>query len=201
MVHGGEIQKMIIPLWIKLSYTLMAVVVLGVYWFELGPANYLWFSDIALILMVPALWRESRFLTSMMAVAVLAIELGWMLDMISGGNLFGIAAYMFEGEEAAHVRFLSGLFHVAMPLTMLYMLWKLGYEPRALWAQILLALLLVPLTRLLTGPERNINWVYGPNEPQTALSVPVYLAVQLAVLIFLVYLPSHFLLKRLFPRR
>lgn len=192
---------MIIPLWIKLCYTLMAVVVLGVYWFELGPANYLWFSDIALILLVPALWRESRFLASMMAVAVLAIELGWMLDLVFGGNLFGIAAYMFEGEEKAHVRFLSGLFHVAMPLTMLHMLWKLGYEPRALGAQILLALLLVPLTRLLTGAEENINWVYGPNEPQQALSAPAYLAVHLLVLIFLVYLPSHFLLRRLFPRR
>ncbi len=42
-----------------------------VYWLHHGPANFLWACDIALLVTVAALWRASRLLASMMAVAVL----------------------------------------------------------------------------------------------------------------------------------
>jgi hypothetical protein len=35
----------------------------------------LWFSDVALLVTVPALWIESRLLASMMALAVILPEL------------------------------------------------------------------------------------------------------------------------------
>ncbi len=60
-----------IPLWIKISYTAFAVITVAVYAVKYPPGNFLWFSDIALILTVPALWFESRLLASMMALAVL----------------------------------------------------------------------------------------------------------------------------------
>ena len=56
------------------------MVLVPVYWAQRGPANFLWASDIALLVTVGALWRESRFLSSMMAVAVLLPELGWNVD-------------------------------------------------------------------------------------------------------------------------
>ena len=64
--------------WIKLPYTLFVCVLVPVYWVERGPANFLWISDIALLVSVPALWMENRFLTSMMAVGVLLPELACM---------------------------------------------------------------------------------------------------------------------------
>src|SRR5262249_40872039 len=42
--------------------------------------NFLWFSDIALLVTMPALWLESPLLASMMAVAVTLPELAWNLD-------------------------------------------------------------------------------------------------------------------------
>ena len=80
--------------WIKLPYTLFVCVLVPVYWVERGPANFLWISDIALLVSVPALWMENRFLTSMMAVGVLLPELAWNLDfflrLITGYDVIGL---------------------------------------------------------------------------------------------------------------
>jgi hypothetical protein len=190
-----------IPLWIKLAYTFMAGVIVLVYWRDLGPSNFLWFSDIALIGMVPTLWRESRFLASTMAVGVLFLELSWVLDFILGGNLTHIAAYMYTDDTKWYIRFLSGAFHLALPPVLLLMLYRYGYDRRALPTQILIALVVVPVTRLLTEPSKNINWVYGLAEPQNWLPAPLYLVLLLLVLIVGVYLPSHLLFLRFFPKK
>ena len=44
-----------IPLWIKVSYTLFAILIVAVYMLKYGLGNFLWFSDIALLATVPAL--------------------------------------------------------------------------------------------------------------------------------------------------
>jgi hypothetical protein len=44
-----------IPLWISLPYAMMVGVIVPVYWQTYGPTNFLWLSDIAVLLMVPAL--------------------------------------------------------------------------------------------------------------------------------------------------
>ncbi|CAN0542991.1 unnamed protein product, partial [Ectocarpus sp. 12 AP-2014] len=78
-------MKAKIPLWLKISYTLMVLVIIPVYWRDLGPANFLWFSDIALFALVAALWLENRLINSTMAVAVLFLESAWVLDFLTGG--------------------------------------------------------------------------------------------------------------------
>ena len=66
------------------------MIVMPVYWLEYGPANFLWASDIALLVTTVALWQENRFLISMMAVGVLLPELFWNIDffarLIAGGK-------------------------------------------------------------------------------------------------------------------
>ena len=190
-----------IPLWLKISYTLLVLVIVPVYWRDLGITNFLWFSDIALIVLVPALWLESRVLVSTMAVGVFLLESLWILDFMAGGNLVQIAAYMFDPEEHTHIRILSGLFHFALPLVMFYMLWRLGYAKCALPLQILIAAVVLPLTYLLTDPADNINWVFGPAEPQSALPPLVYLGLLFIVFTVCIYIPSHLLFKRFFRRR
>lgn len=64
-----------IPLCLKISYTLFVAGLVPVYWVHYGPAHFLWASDIALLAIVAALWRASRFIASAMAVAVLLPEL------------------------------------------------------------------------------------------------------------------------------
>lgn len=194
-------MKAKIPLWLKISYTLMVLVIIPVYWRDLGPANFLWFSDIALFALVAALWLENRLINSTMAVAVLFLESAWVLDFLTGGNLIQISAYMFEPDTEMHIRILSGLFHLSLPPMLLYLLVRLGYDERALWLQIIIALIVLPVTYLVTQPEDNINWVYGPAEPQDVLPDPLYLVLVATVLILVIYIPSHLLLKRFFSRR
>lgn len=191
-------SKSRVPLWLKCAYTLMVGVIVPVYWIHLGPTNFLWFSDIALILLVPALWFENRFLASMMAVAVLALELSWALDFITGANLIGIAAYMFADETAWHTRVLSGTFHLALPPVLVFMLIRFGYDKRAYPAQVLLSLVVLPVTYLITDPKDNINWVFGLAKQQTELPPLLYLGLLMIGFIVVIYTPSHFVFKRLF---
>lgn len=186
-----------IPLWIRLSYSLMVLVIVPVYWYQYGPSNFLWFSDIALILMVPALWLQNRLLASMMGLSVLLLEVVWMLGFLSGGRLFDIANYMFDENLPFWLRALS-LFHFPMPAVILYMLWKYGYDPRALKYQTLMAALVLPATRYLAPPEGNINWVW-PADWVPEMPAPVLLAGMLLLLLTGVYLPSHYLFRRCFP--
>jgi hypothetical protein len=194
-------NKTRIPLWLKWTYSLMVLIIVPVYWHDLGPANFLWFSDIALIVMVPALWLESRFLASTMAVGVLLLELMWVMDFIAGGNLTQVAAYMFSSETDWHIRILSGTFHLLLPPILLLMLLRYGYDRRALPAQIALAVIVVPVTYLVTDPSENINWVYGPAQRQDWIPPLWYLVLLLFTFVFLVYLPSHWVFKRFFPVR
>lgn len=57
-----------------------------------------------------------------MAVSVLLLELLWLLDFISGGNITGIAEYMFAERDqlALYLRILSSLFHLPAPHHIVY---------------------------------------------------------------------------------
>ena len=187
-----------IPIWIKVAYTLMVAVIVPVYLAYYGPANFLWFSDVALIVTGVALWLENPLLVSMMTVGVLLPELLWNVTLftrlLTGIRVSGLADYMFDTRIPKWIRALS-LFHVVLPVLMLWMLHRLGYDPRALPAQTALAWVILPLTYAVTKPEDNINWVYGPGaRPQRQISPPLYLAFVLIFFPLIVYVPTHLLL-------
>ncbi len=187
-----------IPLWIKVAYTLMVAVIVPVYLAYYGPANFLWFSDVALVVTGVALWLESPLLVSMMTVGVLLPELLWNVSLftrlLTGVRVSGLADYMFDTRIPKWIRALS-LFHVVLPVLMLWTLHRLGYDPRALPAQTALAWVILPLTYAVTKPEDNVNWVYGPGaRPQRQVSPPLYLAFVLIFFPLIVYVPTHLLL-------
>ncbi|MCG3114587.1 MAG: hypothetical protein LLH30_02800 [Candidatus Manganitrophus sp. SA1] len=105
----------VIPVWIKIATTLFVIVLVPVYWAHYGPANFLWFSDIALLTAVAALWLESRFLAGTMAVGVLLLELTWNINffvrLLTGAAPIGLAGYMFDSSKPPYLRGLS-LFHL-----------------------------------------------------------------------------------------
>jgi hypothetical protein len=194
----------VIPLWLKVAYTLMVATIVPVYFVHYGALNFLWFSDIALIVTGIALWDENRLLASMMAVAVLLPEALWNTSffarLLGGVRVSGLADYMFDGAIPLWIRGLS-LFHIPMPLALLWMLHTLGYDPRALPAQTALAWVVFPVTYVLSDPKDNINWVFGPGpRPQRRLPPRVYLALLLIVFPLIVYVPTHVLLRTLFGR-
>jgi hypothetical protein len=192
-----------IPLWLKVAYSLLVCLIVPVYLKHYGRANFLWFSDVALLARVPALWTGSGLLASMMALAVTLPELAWNVDffgrLLTGRRLLGLADYMFDERRKRFVRALS-LFHVVLPALVVWTVLRLGYDPRALPAQTVASELLLILSYLLTDPSKNVNWVYGPGaRPQTRISPLAYLGCVMVFFPVVVYWPTHLLFKRLFP--
>jgi hypothetical protein len=188
-----------IPVWFKLAYTLFVVYVALIWWRNYGWRNFLWFSDIAFIGAVPAMWLENAPLASVLAVAVLLPEILWNLDyagrLILRRRITGLTDYMFEPERPLLLRGLS-LFHVPLPLVLLWMLAAYGYDRSAgLPGAIILAILVLPLSRRVSSPEKNINWVYGLGGVQTRVSGRVYVALLTVGFIVAVFLPTDLLLR------
>ncbi len=191
-----------IPLWIKIAYTLFVVITVAVYAIKYPPGNFLWFSDIALVLTVPALWFESSLLASMMTVGVLLPEAFWNAGffgrLLAGKRLSGLTDYMFDARKPLYLRAFS-LFHVFLPVLLLWMVARLGYAPQALPAQTALAWIVLPLTYWLTDPAMNVNWVFGPDSGQRKrMPALVHLGLLMIGFPALVYLPTHVLLQMLF---
>lgn len=192
----------LIPLWLKIAYTAYAAVTVLVYSRTWGAANFLWFSDIALILTVPALWLESALLASMMCLAVLLPDVVWIVGfaagLATGKPVWGLADYMFSDAQPRRVRALS-LFHLFLPVLLVWTVWRLGYDGDALAAQTLLAWIVLPLTYAVTHPGTNINWVRGLfGAPQRRLHPLLYLALIMLGFPLAIYLPAHLALSVLF---
>jgi len=193
----------LIPLWVKLCYTAFAAVTVAIYAKKYPLWNFLWFSDIALIATVPALWLENSLLASMMLVGVLLPELLWnvafFVRLATGKRLFGLTDYMFDPTKPLYLRAIS-LFHFFLPLLLLWMVSRLGYDPDALSGQALLAWIVLPLTyRLADSKVENVNWVFGWTvEPQERMPPLAYLGLVMIGFPLLIYFPTHVLLQKLF---
>ena len=189
-----------IHLGIKIGYTLFLLVLIPVYWAHYGPRNFLWFSDIALLVTGAALWLESPLLASMMTLAVLLPETAWNLDffgrLLTGHGMFGMSAYMFDPQIPRYLRALS-LFHVPLPVGLVWLVARLGYDRRAWLYQSLLALVVLPLSYWLTDREENVNWVHGLGAPQKRWPPWVYLAWLIVAFSLVLYLPPHLVFRYL----
>jgi hypothetical protein len=190
--------------WIKVPYTLFVCVLIPVYWAEYGPTNFLWASDIALIVTLVAAWTTNRLLASMMALAVLLPEVGWNVDFVYRLIVRPEAAevagthYMFNAEVPLFVRALS-LYHAFLPVILIWLVCQLGYQRKALFFQTVLAWIILPVTYVFTEPASNINWVFGiGHEPQTWLPEPLYVGLLMVLFPLVIYLPTHLVLNRLF---
>jgi hypothetical protein len=193
-----------IPLWLKLAYTAFTAVTVAIYVKKYPLWNFLWGSDIALIATVPALWLENSLLASMMLVGVLLPEVLWnaafFVRLVTGNRLFGLTDYMFDASKPRYLRAISLVFHVLLPPLLLWMAFRLGYDPRALLAQTVLAWVVLPLSYWLGDPKvENLNWVFGwTAEQQTRVPPLAYLGLMMIAYPLLIYLPTHLLLQRLF---
>jgi len=192
-------ESTLIPLWIKLAYTLFVCVTVAVYAVKYPLANFLWFSDITLVGTVVALWLESSLLAGMMALAVLLPDVLWnasfFVQLATGKGIPGLTDYMFDPANPRYVRAFS-LFHVFMPVLLVWMVMRLGYSPQALLAQTLLCWIVLALTYWLTDPKLNVNWVFGlGGKPQKRFPPLVHLVLLMVGFPVLVYLPTHLLLQ------
>jgi hypothetical protein len=201
-----------VPLAAKVAYTLFVAALIPVYLHEYGPTNFLWFCDCALLLTLPGIWLESSLLVSACAVGILIPQFLWLIDFGSGFlglHLAGLTDYMFDRKIPIFIRGLS-LFHGWLPLVLLWLLGRLGYDKRALPTWTIIASALVLICYLFTPPAGthlsdpnipvNLNYVFGWSDkvPQQILDPRLYAVLWLATLCLVFYLPTHLLLKKIF---
>jgi hypothetical protein len=189
-----------VSLWMKAPYTLFVAVLVPVYWRHYGPANFLWFSDVALLGALAAMWLDHRLLASMRALCGLLPDLLWNVDfayrLVSGHHTpLNMTQYMFNSQLPLYLRGLS-LFHIFLPPLLVWMVYRMGYDRRALPAMTLLACLVLLASYVLTSEEKNINNVLGA---QGRGGFPWQLLKLMILLPLLGYLPAHLTLGKLFP--
>jgi len=192
----------VIPLGLKVVYTIFVCALVPIYLRAYGPANFLWFSDIALLALVPALWLENGLLVSMLAISVVFFEVLWNLDffyrLATAKSLIGLSAYIFDPGIPLFIRGLSS-FHIALPLLLLWMVHRLGYDHRAFLWQTIVALVVLPFSYRVSNARENVNWVYGLGEnPQRILPAPLFVILLMLLFPLAVYLPTHLLFARIF---
>ena len=201
-----------IPAWVKLAYTGFLCILVPSYWHNYGPTNFLWFCDISLLMALAAVWVPHALWASMPAVGTLVLQAVWIVDFLAG--LFGLPMtrmtdYMFRPSVPLLTRVLS-LYHVWLPLFLLWLVYRRGYDRRALlawtalaWALILVCYFLLPAPPAPAAAPNlpvNINCVYGLSNagPQDWMHPLTYLALVMVALPVGAFLPTHLLLRRIF---
>jgi hypothetical protein len=108
---------------------------------------------------------------------------------------------MFKSDKPLFVRGLS-LFHLVLPLFLVWLVYVLGYDSRAWILQTFLFWTVVLVCYLFTKPSDNINWVFGiGSQPQHKISPRLYLVLLMLTVPIGIYLPTHFFLATVMPRR
>jgi hypothetical protein len=197
-----EARTVTIPVWFKLAYTVFVIYIMAVWWTYYGWKNFLWFSDIAFIGAVPAMWLENAALASVLTVAVLLPEMLWNVDyglrLLLRRRITGLTDYMFEPDRLLLLRGLS-LFHVPLPLVLLWMIAAYGYDASVgLTGAIALGAVVLPWSRIVSTSEKNINWTYGFGARRVRWPGWVYVPVLFVGFVLFVFIPTDWLMRRWF---
>jgi len=196
-----------IPRWLKIGWTVWVAVWIPLYWKQWGPSTFLWFCDLANLLILAALWTESALIFSWQAVSVLVFQIVFTLDVagraLLGRHLVGGTEWVFDdGKIPLYIKFLSVGMHLAAPPLLVWAVRKLGYDRRGLLLQMATVCVLLPICWLGWNETHNLNWVYKPfNRPQQSMTPGLYLVVCIVGYTLLVFLPTHLVLSRLFGRK
>ena len=192
------------PAWIRGAALIWLAIWIPAYWRTWGLANFLHLCDIAVILACAGIFTNSALLISSQAVSSLLVDAAWALDagwrLFRGRGLLGGAEYLFDAHYPLWVRLLS-LFHIAMPILLLRALQRTGYDRRGWELQCAIALPLFIAARF-TDSAASINDAFtDPFIHRQWGPAPIHVLISWLFMAFVVYLPTHLLLKRLFPAR
>ena len=200
-----------IPMAAKLLFTGFMAVLVPVYWENYGPTNFLYFCDVALFLTLIGIWTEKSFPISMATVGIMIPQILWVADYASnlaGCPMTGLTDYMFQEADPLFNRSLS-LFHGCLPFFLIWLIGRVGYDPRAARAWIAIAWPLLIICYLWmpappgdpTNPNLpcNINNVYGFNDCQEWMPEIAWLGVVLLLQPLAVVGPMHWVLNRIAP--
>lgn len=185
--------------WVALAWLAIWV---PVYWHAWGWSNFLRVCDVAVILTCVGLWRGSALLLSSQAINAIVADLAWCADvgwrLVLGRHLVGGTEYMWDAKVALWVRLLS-LFHVALPVVLVWALARVGYDRRGLALQAAIAAPLLVVSRFLS-PALNLNYAFAdPFFHRDWSPALLHLFLIFVGMMALTYLPAHWALTRMMP--
>lgn len=191
-----------LPRGAAIGYSLWMLFWVSVVLWAYGPANFFWLCNAAQFLILYAMWREDRLILSSQAGVVVLIGVIWTADLLlalaaGGRSLTGITIYMFDPDFPLLARIVS-LFHIGLPIFVIWLCLRLGYDPRGWGLQCALAALLLIAGYLFTDPLRNINYAVAPfHLDQVWLPHWLYLALLAGVVQPVIFFLGHVLLRAL----
>ncbi len=191
-----------LPQWIRWAALLWLLLWIPAYWRTWGPENFLHLCDVGVILGCIGLWAGSALLISSQAVGLLAVSIAWAAgaawEFFLGRRLIAGTDYLFDPRFPLWVRLLS-LFHIVLPLLLLWALGRTGYDRRGWGLQSGIAFLAFVASRF-TPPAENINYAFTDPFRHRSWGPPaVHVATSVLFMIFVAYLPAHLIFQRVFP--
>jgi hypothetical protein len=191
--RGLNAERSHIPLWLKIAWTAFVAIWAPLYWRQYGPQNFLFYCDLGNLLIMMGLWLESRLIISWQAVGLLVFQSLYAVDLLGAlllrRHAFGGTEYMFDPAIPVFVRGL-GLYHIVVPILLLWAVRRLGYDPSAWKWQTVLMAIVVP-TNFFWRPEYNVNFARGIGHEQHLIPSWAYLIAYVIVVPVGIYWPTH----------
>jgi hypothetical protein len=168
------------------------------YWRVWGWRNFLHLCDVAVILSCVGIILGNRMLISSQALATLLPGVTWGLDagwrLLFHHNLIGGTEYLWDEAIPLWVRLLS-FFHIVLPIVLVVLCARIGYDRRALALQSAITFFLMVISRWM-GPAANLNYIFLDPIFHRALGpAPLHFAIIFVGAVLLFYVPSHVLLR------
>ncbi|WP_290652281.1 hypothetical protein [Aquisalimonas sp.] len=162
-----------------------------------GPQNFLWMCNLAQLIILGALWTRQRLLLSSQVGTVLLVGVVWtpdfLLGLISGGAWASFTGYMFDPDLPLLARATS-LYHIFLPVLAVWLVHRVGYDRRGPWLQSCVGAVAIPVTWLITDPDRNINWLSEPlGIEQVWFPEPAFVVAMMILYPVLLFWPGHWL--------
>lgn len=189
------------PIWMRWTALVWFALWFPIYWRTWGAANFIHLCDVAMILTCIGMWTNSALLISSQAVGALIVDIVWSLDAASRiffyHALFPGNEYLMDAHYPLWIRSLT-VFHVVLPLLLLWGVYLMGYH-RGGWAlQSAIALPVFIIARF-TKPDTNVDFAFSdPFLHRSWSPAALYVFVAWLFMVLVVYLPTHLVLKRFF---
>ena len=185
--------------WLSVLWLVVWLPTYSIVW---GGANFLHLCNVAVFLSCLGFLFESPLLLSSQALVAILGNFLWVIEFLNnlvlGHALFGGTEYMKDARIPLWVRCLS-LYHLVLPLLLLWGLLSLGYDRRGWKLQGAITLVLLFLSRF-ADSAKNINFVFQDPLLQKFWGnafwhvMLIWLSLNL-----LLYWPTHLVLCHVFP--
>ena len=196
---AAESKSFAIARWVALIWVLVWFPLYTWFW---GWQNMLHLCDVSVVVACLGLWFRSSLLVSSQALLSPLVGVLWTLDVswriVTGHHLFGGTEYMWDTHYALWLRLLS-CFHIGLPIVLLWALFVLGYDRRALPLQTAITGAVLICSRFL-HPQFNMNYAFqDPLLHRAWGPAPEHLVIILAGCIAIFFYPTHLVFLWAFP--